>query len=204
MIEASRVATGKSKPSDTLTLNSFIAACRKVAEGHREPADCVREIAPLMRGLVEGDRAFLKPEHLRSDPKHYSRNAIYLPKDGRLSLFAIVWEPGQWTPVHDHGTWGVVGVIEGVLEEHNMIRTDHGDPSRDDGIALARGGIILLPERAVTSFVPNPDHIHKTGVADTSPRTVSLHLYGRELSSFHIYDLGTGCRTLIDVPHNES
>ena len=27
------------------------------------------------------------------------------------TLFALVWLPGQWTPIHDHGTWGVVGVV---------------------------------------------------------------------------------------------
>ena len=30
--------------------------------------------------------------------------------DASLSLYALVWLPGQWTPVHDHGSWGVVGV----------------------------------------------------------------------------------------------
>jgi predicted metal-dependent enzyme (double-stranded beta helix superfamily) len=29
--------------------------------------------------------------------------------------------PGQWTPVHDHGSWGVVGVVEGVLEERSYV-----------------------------------------------------------------------------------
>jgi len=31
---------------------------------------------------------------------------------------------------------------------------------------------------------------------------VSLHLYGRNMDSFHIYDLAAGSRRLIDVPHH--
>ena len=156
-----------------------------------------------MLKLIRGNRGFLKPQHFRPDPDHYARNAVYIADDGGLSLFALVWEPGQWTPVHDHGTWGVVGVVRGVLEERAYVRTDH-DNSRDAGIVLRRGGIVLLSEGSVSTFVPNPDHIHKTGVAGDRERTVSLHLYGRTMNSFHTYDLDAGTRERIDVFHNES
>ena len=139
----------------------------------------------------------------RADPDHYARNAIHAADDGGPSLYALVWTPGQWTPVHDHGTWGVVGIVEGVLEERNHIRTDH-TADVDEGIVLARGGVILLAEGTVTTFVPNPDHIHKTGVPESRARVVSLHLYGRAMNSFHVYDVDAGTRRLIDVPHNES
>ncbi len=184
-------------------LDSFIADCRACAAGHGEAADCVAAIAPKMLDLLRGDRAFLKPAHFRSDPDQYARNLIYASDDGDISLYALVWLPGQWTPVHDHGSWGVVGVVEGVLEERNVIRIDdHHD--RNSGIGLARGGMILLGEGTVTTFVPNPDHIHLTGVPADRPRAVSLHLYGRMMSSFHIYDVEAGTRRLVDVAHNES
>jgi len=32
----------------------------------------------------------------------------------------LVWLPGQWTPVHDHGSWGVVGLVRGVLENYYL------------------------------------------------------------------------------------
>jgi hypothetical protein len=79
-------------------------------------------------------------------------------------------------------------------------------PGRDaDGeIDLARGGTILLRQGAVTSFVPNPDHIHVTGVPAERPRAVSLHLYGRTMSDFNIYDVASRTRRRIRVAHNES
>ena len=76
-----------------------------------------------------------------------------------------------------------VGVVQGVLEERNLIRVDP-DHSQDIGIDLRRGGPILLGEGTVTTFVPNPDHIHKTGVPEGRELTVSLHLYGRAMNSF--------------------
>ena len=48
------------------------------------------------------------------------------------------------------------------------------------------------------------DHIHVTGVPEERPRAVSLHLYGRTMSDFNIYDLPSRSRRRIAVAHNES
>lgn len=168
-----------------------------------EPADCVLALAPLMLDLIAQAGSFLQPQHLQGNPASYTRNLVYDAPDHSLSLYALVWLPGQWTPVHDHGSWGVVGVLEGVLEERSYVRLSP-DRGADDGIVLARGGTVLLNRGAVTSFVPNPDHIHITGVPADRPRAVSLHLYGRTMSDFNLYDVAAGTRRRIRVAHNES
>jgi len=184
-------------------LERFILEATRVSRELREPADCVHALAPLMLALIDQAASFLQPQHYRSEPDHYSRNLIYRAQDDSLSLYTLVWLPGQWTPVHDHGSWGVVGVMEGVLEERSYVRLSP-DRGRDEGIALARGGVILLGRGAVTSFVPNPDHIHLTGVPQDRARAVSLHLYGRMMSAFNIYDVAAGTRQRVDVAHNDS
>ncbi len=156
-----------------------------------------------MARLIDSAQSFLTPAHHRADPAHYARNAIYLAPDRTLSLYALVWLPGQWTPVHDHGSWGVVGVVEGMLEERAYMSVD-GEIRQNEGIRLKRGGLVLLPPGSVTTFVPNPDHIHKTGVPAERGRVVSLHLYGRMMNSFHEYDVERGSRRLVAVPHQES
>jgi predicted metal-dependent enzyme (double-stranded beta helix superfamily) len=186
------------------TLDTFIHECREKIAGSQYPADCVEKIAPSMYRLLNGDKSFLKPEHFRSDPKHYARNAIYIDDNNTLSLFALVWLPGQWTPIHDHGTWGVVGVLEGTLEERNLIRVDTQERDALENIELVRGGVILLSPGAVTSFVPNPDHIHITGNGDQQKNVVSLHLYGRAMAGFHIYDKEALTRKWVEVSYNES
>lgn len=188
---------------DHYGLDEFIADCRCVSEMHADPADCVSAVAPLMERLLEGGCSFLRPEHFRSDPVHYARNAIYISADEQLSLFALVWLPGQWTPVHDHGSWGVVGVLRGLLEERSLMAVD-GGITADHGIRLKRGGVLLLKEKSISSFVPNPDHIHMTGVPQARAMAVTLHLYGRNMNSFHIYDVEKGTRSLVDVPHQKA
>ncbi len=185
------------------SLNKFIDRCNSVIASEREPQDRVTAIAPMMHELIADADAFLSPEHFRSDPGHYARNAIYICPRGELSLFALVWLPGQWTPVHDHGSWGVVGVVNGMLEERSYMSVA-GEIHGDSGIRLKRGGVTLLCPSAISSFVPNPDHIHMTGVPAERERCVSLHLYGRNMDSFHIYDVAAGTRRLIEVPHYES
>ena len=184
-------------------LDRFISRAQALCECNPEPADCVVALAPLMLELAGKANSFLEPRHFKSDAGGYSRNLVYDAPDGSLSLYALVWLPGQWTPVHDHGSWGVVAVLEGVLEERNYVRLSE-DRGADEGIELARGGVILLGRGAVTSFVPNPDHIHMTGVPRDRARAVSLHLYGRTMSDFNIYDVASGTRTRVDVAHNES
>lgn len=182
-----------------MTVISFIADCAAIAERLADPADRVVAIAPLMERLLPEAGTFLTAAHRRPDPVRYARHPLHVASDGSLSLFAIVWQPGQWTPVHDHGSWGVVGIVEGVLEERSFMSVD-GEIARDDGIRLRRGGTILLGPGSVTSFVPNPDHIHMTGVPETRRAALSLHLYGRNMNSFHIYNVAHGTRKLVHLP----
>ncbi|MGC3964129.1 MAG: hypothetical protein QM803_12590 [Rhodocyclaceae bacterium] len=184
-------------------LKSFIDEACACSESRAEPADCVLTLAPLMLELIDHAGTFLEPHHFRSDSSSYTRNLVYSASPASLSLYALVWLPGQWTPVHDHGSWGVVGVVEGVLEERSYVRLSP-DRHSDEDIDLVRGGTLLLGRGSVTSFVPNPDHIHMTGVPPGRTAAVSLHLYGRTMNSFNVYDVASRTRQRIDVSHNES
>lgn len=191
---------------NTTVVDRFLAQASAATAGapgtHRAPADCVLALAPLMLGLVEQAASFLEPRHLREETGHYARHLVQATPDGSLSLYALVWSPGQWTPVHDHGTWGVVGIVEGVLEEREYVRVAAGcddDEEAGDGVQLARGGVLLLGRGAVASFVPSPDHIHVTGVPDGRPRAVSLHLYGRTMDGYNTYEVETCTRRRVEV-----
>lgn len=185
------------------TLKSFIAACDELAQAGGDAGSCVSAAAPLMLELAARGSKLLTDDQMRDDPKAYARNAIHLGAADGVSLFALVWRPGQWTPIHDHGTWGVVGVLEGVLEECSYVHIGHSITD-DDDIELQPGGIVLLSPGSVSTFVPNPDHIHMTGVPKHRKKVVSLHLYGRLMNNYHYYDLKNRCRRLIEVSHFES
>jgi len=184
-------------------LKAFISACDELAQSGCDTSSCVSQAAPLMLELVKKGQRLLSPDQMQEDPKAYARNAIHLGDAEGISLFALVWLPGQWTPVHDHGTWGVVGVLEGVLEERSFLPAD-SIKKNSEYYELQTGGIVLLNSGSVSTFVPNPDHIHMTGVPGDREKAISLHLYGRRMNNYHYYDLENSTRRLIDVSHFES
>ena len=187
------------------SLHDFISDCDQHVSTNIALADSVHAIAPLMHRLLSSTDQFLREEHFQPDPDHYARNLVFDDKKTGLSLYTLVWEPGQWTPVHDHGTLGVVGVVQGQLEEQNYLRLDPDQsPDRHSGINLQRGGLVLLSPHSVSTFVPNPDHIHRTGCPENRSQCVSLHLYGRSMNSFYAYDESAGTRELIEVAHKET
>ncbi len=184
-------------------LEHFRKSCASIISEHAAPCDIVRALAPTMGDLARRAGDFLEPCHRRSEAEGYTRNLIFGSEEEGLSLYAIVWRPGQWTPIHDHGTWGVVGVVEGLLEEQAYVpANDTGDAGEGARIDLSPGGLVLLPPGAVATFLSNPDHIHQTGVADDRPATLSLHLYGRMLNDFHIYDREARTKKLIKAEHS--
>ena len=129
-----------------------------------------------------------KRKHLKPHKDHYARHEVYCNADESLSLFTMVWSQ-TWTPIHDHATWGVVGIVEGVLEEYAFVRTDKGS----DRISLERSSNVMLSTNSVISFVPNPDHIHQTGVAKNNKMTISLHL-PEHMNDYYKYDIENGTR----------
>lgn len=44
-------------------------------------------------------------------------HTLHVEPDGSFSITAVVWRPGQFTRIHDHTTWCVFGVVQGVEHE---------------------------------------------------------------------------------------
>ncbi len=59
-------------------------------------------------------------------------HTLHAEPDGSFSITAVVWRPGQFTRIHDHTTWCVFGVIQGVEHEDvydadlNLIGSSNG------------------------------------------------------------------------------
>ena len=66
------------------------------------------------------DPAVILPAPLRrGDPSGYQSHLLYAEPDGTFSVSAMVWLPGQQTPIHDHVAWCVTAVLQG--REHEEI-----------------------------------------------------------------------------------
>src|SRR5882672_9777667 len=47
----------------------------------------------------------------------YARHPIHSDPCGRFTIVAIVWAPGQFSPIHAHHTWCAYAVHENALQE---------------------------------------------------------------------------------------
>jgi predicted metal-dependent enzyme (double-stranded beta helix superfamily) len=102
----------------------------------------------------------------------------------KFSLRAFLWKPGQYTVVHDHGSWGVIGPVTGRLEVINYRREDDGsDSSR---AVLVEKEILTLEPGETTFTVPLDEGIHEVG-NPTDETIFSLSLYGKPLPRGYIY-----------------
>jgi 3-mercaptopropionate dioxygenase len=119
-----------------------------------------------------GRPELLSPQHRHADPDHYRANLLHVAPDGLFSLLALVWLPGQETPVHDHLAWCVVGVHEGV-EYESRYRLSA------DGTALVPTGTALAGPGEVAGLLP-PGDIHRVR-NEGATLAVSLHVYGADV-----------------------
>ncbi|MFF4218481.1 cysteine dioxygenase family protein [Streptomyces nondiastaticus] len=150
----------------------------------REPWVAVEE--PLQDFLRYPDLLTLEQEE--PDPVRYRQHLLHADPDGRFSVVALVWMPGQATPVHDHVAWCVVGVYRGEeVEENFRVASDENGPH------LVHTGVGVNGEGSVSSLYP-PGDIHIVRNA-TSGKVISLHVYGADISA-----RGSSIRRCYDMP----
>jgi 3-mercaptopropionate dioxygenase len=95
---------------------ALISAVRRAA---RRGTDW-QHTANLVAGVLHEDLPgtdMLTAGQLRGDPTGYQTHLVHAEPDGSFSIAMMVWLPGQQTPVHDHVTWCVTGVIKGAEYE---------------------------------------------------------------------------------------
>lgn len=137
-------------------------------------------VAEALRAHLPGPDLLTK-QQLEGDPDGYRTHLVHAETDGSFSIAAMVWRPGQQTPIHDHVTWCVTAVIQGTEYEEIFDATLQPVERREN------------PPGTVCGFAP-PGDIHRvrncgTGVA------VSMHIYGADLTR-----LGSSIRREYQLP----
>jgi predicted metal-dependent enzyme (double-stranded beta helix superfamily) len=108
---------------------------------------------------------------------------LYLDQGRRFSLRIFIYEPGTFTPVHDHNAWGVIGSTFGKLSVVNYKRLDSGDNEGYARLAVAAENIYEPGRIEITR--PADAGIHKTG-NPASGMTIMVSVYGTPIRRLHI------------------
>jgi predicted metal-dependent enzyme (double-stranded beta helix superfamily) len=128
----------------------------------------------------------LKAEHRIGDPNTYRRHLVMADTEGRYSILALVWGPGQWSPVHAHKTWCGYTVLDGTLEE-TVYRWNQAEEMSAPEYSHSRSAGAVSFVRAGRQAI---HRLGNGGALGTAP-AVSLHVYGvrDDRITTHINDL---------------
>lgn len=143
----------------------------------------IEAVTKVMAQVCAHKLSIFKDGQLDPSESGYARRLIHLDPAGRYSIVVAVWAPGQSTPLHDHnGLWCVEGVYQG------RIRVTSFDVIDESGgvMQFKAEDSALVTTGEVGALIP-PNEYHLTENAEKHGVTVTLHIYGGELTSCHAY-----------------
>ncbi|MEE1886520.1 cysteine dioxygenase family protein [Pseudomonas carassii] len=130
--------------------------------------------ARLLRDLVSVDD-WLPDDYARPSPERYQQYLLHADSSQRFSIVSFVWGPGQETPVHDHRTWGLIGMLRG--------------SEISQGYALSGGALQLegpaerLEPGQVIAVSPRIGDLHQVRNAHADCTSISIHVYGANIGA---------------------
>jgi len=126
----------------------------------------------------------ITPEQCTASRHCYTRRVIYGDPAGRFTILALIWGPGQFSPVHAHQTWCAYMVCDNSLTETEYVfEAGRAAPAHT---AMRPPGYCCFSDAGL-------DHTHRLG--NSGARTaISLHVYG--VDSSHV---ATRVNRIVDV-----
>jgi predicted metal-dependent enzyme (double-stranded beta helix superfamily) len=156
-------------------LRGFVVSFAELLGSTRQEREVLETGAKLLSRLVSHDD-WLPDAYAQPDPDRYRQYLLHCDSRERFSVVAFVWGPGQGTPIHDHRTWGLVGVLRGSERSERFERTP-------DGTLKPVGVAEVLHEGEVEAVSPTIGDIHRVSNAETRHPSISIHVYGGNIGA---------------------
>lgn len=137
-----------------------LAVAAPLAERHAVVADAIA-------GHV-ADPTLLEGIDCPACLERYTRYELYSDPAGRYAVVALVWGPGQMSPIHAHHAWCAFGVHRGVMTE--MYYHNEGGETQPSATMLRVVG-------DTNAGPADPTQIHRLANLTCTP-VISIHCYG--------------------------
>jgi 3-mercaptopropionate dioxygenase len=181
---------------DNPSIYSFVETVDEMADRNEAIPDLLEELHEPFRDLLMDDE-WLPEMYRELPPEEYDDKGhmgddiaqwLLYRRDEKLALFSLVIPPRHETPVHDHLSWGLVGLYQGTQHEEFYRRLDDNDV--DEGHAKLE--LVHEQEQARGDFyelVPPEGDIHSVRTTSDVP-SVSIHLLGADVGCIprHAFD----------------
>lgn len=158
-------------------LAQFLHAFNALVESDAPESVMIRDGGRLLADLVAQDD-WLPAAYAQPDPDRYRQFLLYRdpPRAGSASRFSVVsfvWGPGQYTPIHDHTVWGLIGMLRG-CEQSQPYRLGAG------GAEPVGAPDVLVPGQ-VEAVSPTIGDIHAVSNRLKTEVSISIHVYGADI-----------------------
>jgi predicted metal-dependent enzyme (double-stranded beta helix superfamily) len=164
--------------------------CRDLVESIDEAAasgdvdEITRGVQAVLTELATERRVELPEELRQPSGDSYARRLIFQSEDPAYTVLAMVWGPGQGTPVHDHsGMWCVEGVVEGRIDvtQYDLVERQ-GERCRFDAQETIHAGV-----GSSGRLIPPFDY-HTIANACGEECAITIHVYGGEMVRCMVYE----------------
>ena len=174
---------GLYRMTDITPLRDFIRDMTRLANEEAGEARWLTEGAALLRRLVATD-AWLPEAYAEAGPR-YRQYLLHCDPLERFCVVSFVWGPGQKTPIHDHTTWGLIGMLRGAEVSHGFEMAG-GKPQPTDSERLEPGDVAMVS--------PHIGDVHQVANAFDDQVSISIHVYGGDIGAIerHVFAAETG------------
>lgn len=161
-------------------LGKFIADVAQLVKEEKDEQIVTKKVAKRMEQFLD-EKAVIPEAFKQPNPDKYTLYPLYIAPDNSFSIASAVWDVGQSTPVHDHGTWGVIGIVQGKEDEVHYEVSTKGEPLKK-----------LMHRELHTGDVAvcctSDQDVHQVSCASQVP-CVGIHVYGGNIGEMkrHVY-----------------
>jgi predicted metal-dependent enzyme (double-stranded beta helix superfamily) len=146
--------------------------------------EITREVQGTLTELIQSGALALPRDLCQPKDGGYARRLIYKSPDLGYTVVAMIWGPEQGTALHDHsGSWCVEGVMMGEIEvtQYELLE------DRDARFHFRRCDCLHSYTGSAGSLIP-PYEYHTIANPRSDGTSVTLHVYGRELTRCSIFE----------------
>jgi predicted metal-dependent enzyme (double-stranded beta helix superfamily) len=159
----------------TRALSSLTRSLDTLVAADHDASTIAARVGMLLRPAL-GDPGLIESRHREPASDRYRQHIVHVHPTGRYSIVALVWKPGQATPIHDHRCWCVLGVWRGLERETTYELHDAA------GLAVVPRRSTISAPGDVSVLVPPDEDIHRVENGGTS-LAISIHIYGADIST---------------------
>jgi predicted metal-dependent enzyme (double-stranded beta helix superfamily) len=151
----------------------------------------------LLKNIIDGARY---PD-IRQGTMFDNEMLLYTDSKRLFSIRLYLWGRGEYTPIHDHNAWGLIGPVLGEFEVIKYTRQDEG--SDEEYARLGEKERLVLNPGETDVTLPLNNGIHMTG-NPTDKTLATIHLYGNPVRRTYIntYDIQSGRISRLYAPRS--